>query len=84
MRKNLVVDEKTKSGYSACIPDLPGAIATGKTKPVTTKPIYAAVQIHIEGLNEDNIRIPKAEAENEVLVFPSSSIQHSNSIKGRI
>ena len=32
MRKYLVVYEKTKTGYSAYVPDLPGVIATGKTK----------------------------------------------------
>ena len=31
MRKYLVVFEKTKTGYSAYVSDLPGCIATGKT-----------------------------------------------------
>jgi predicted RNase H-like HicB family nuclease len=71
MRKYLVVYEKTKTGYSAYVPDMPGVIATGKTKSATAKNIYAAIQFHIEGLKEENIKIPKAEAESEVLVFPS-------------
>ncbi len=32
MIKYLVVFEKTETGYSAYVPDLPGCIATGKTK----------------------------------------------------
>lgn len=71
MRKYLVVYEKTKSGYSAYVPDMPGVIATGKTKSTTGKNIYEAIQFHIEGLKEENIRIPKAEAESEILVFPN-------------
>jgi predicted RNase H-like HicB family nuclease len=30
MRKYLVVFEKTKTGFCAYVPDLPGCIATGK------------------------------------------------------
>ena len=70
MRKYLVVYEKTKTGYSAYVPDIPGVIATGKTKSTTAKNIYSAIQFHIEGLKEENIRIPRAEAESEVLVSP--------------
>lgn len=39
MRKCLVVFEKTKTGYSAYAPDLPGVIATGKTKLMVEKNI---------------------------------------------
>jgi len=69
MRKYLVVYEKTKTGYSAYVPDLPGVIATGKTKTIVEKNIFGAIQFHIEGLKEERLRIPKAQAESEVLVF---------------
>ena len=69
MRKYLVVYEKTKTGYSAYVPDLPGVIATGKTKTIIEKNIFSAVQFHLEGLKEEHIRIPKAQAESEMLVF---------------
>ena len=69
MRKYLVVYEKTKTGYSAYVPDLPGVIATGKTKTIIEKNIFGAVQFHLEGLKEERIRIPKAQAESEMLVF---------------
>lgn len=70
MRKYLVIYEKTKTGFSAYVPDLPGVIATGKTKPIVEKNIFSAIQFHIEGLKEENIKIPKTQAEGEVLVFP--------------
>ncbi|MFC0776276.1 MULTISPECIES: type II toxin-antitoxin system HicB family antitoxin [Terrimonas] len=69
MRKYLVVYEKTKTGYSAYVPDLPGVIATGKTKALVEKNIFDAIQFHLEGLKEENIRIPKATAESEMMVF---------------
>ncbi|HMK04625.1 MAG TPA: type II toxin-antitoxin system HicB family antitoxin [Ferruginibacter sp.] len=69
MRKYLVVYEKTKTGYSAYVPDLPGVIATGKTKTFVEKNIFSAVQFHLDGLKEERMRIPKAQAESKVLVF---------------
>ncbi|HMT11421.1 MAG TPA: type II toxin-antitoxin system HicB family antitoxin, partial [Ignavibacteria bacterium] len=32
MKKYLVVFEKTKTGYSAYVPDLPGCVSTGKSR----------------------------------------------------
>ena len=69
MRKYLVIYEKTKTGYSAYAPDLPGVIATGKTRNIVEKNIFEAIQFHIEGLKEEKLKIPKSQAESEVLVF---------------
>jgi predicted RNase H-like HicB family nuclease len=59
MRKYLVVYEKTKTGYSAFVPDLPGVAATGKTKSIVEKNIFEAIQFHLEGLKEEKLKIPK-------------------------
>jgi predicted RNase H-like HicB family nuclease len=69
MRKYLVVYEKTKTGYSAYVPDLPGVIASGKSKAVVEKNIFDAIQFHLDGLKEEKLRIPKTNAESEVFVF---------------
>ncbi len=69
MRKYLVVYEKTKTGYSAYAPDLPGVIATGKTKAIVDKNIFDAIQFHLEGLKIEKMSIPKANAESEMFVF---------------
>lgn len=69
MRKYLVVYEKTETGHSAYVPDLPGVIATGKTKTIVEKNIFEAIQFHLEGLKEENFRIPKSNAESEMIVF---------------
>ena len=54
MRKYLVVYEKTKKGYSAYAPDLPGVAATGKTKSIVEKNIFEAIEFHLEGLREES------------------------------
>ena len=69
MRRYLVIFEKTKTGYSAYVPDLPGVIATGKTKLSTEKNIYEAIQFHLEGMKLENIPVPKADTMGEILVF---------------
>lgn len=69
MKKFLVVYEKTSTGYSSYVPDLPGVIATGKTKKIAEKNIFEAIQFHLEGMKEEGLPIPRSAAESEVLVF---------------
>jgi predicted RNase H-like HicB family nuclease len=69
MRKYLVIYEKTKTGYSAYVPDLPGVIATGKSRSIVEKNIFDAINFHLNGLKEEKLRIPKASAQSEVFVF---------------
>ena len=66
MRKYLVLYEKIKTGYSAYVPDLPGVIATGKTKNIIERNIFDAIQFHLEGLKEEKLRIPKAQAHHQI------------------
>ncbi|MFA5308634.1 MAG: type II toxin-antitoxin system HicB family antitoxin [Dehalococcoidales bacterium] len=60
MHKYLVIYEKAKNNYSAYSPDLPGCIATGKTRKETEKNIKGAITLHIEGLKEDGLPLPEA------------------------
>lgn len=62
MEKNyLVIIERTKSGYSAYSPDLPGCVAAGKTRAITTRRMREAVELHLEGLQEDGLKVPEPE-----------------------
>jgi predicted RNase H-like HicB family nuclease len=69
MRKYLIIIEKTTTGFSAYVPDLPGCIATGKTKAIVEKNIYEAIQFHIEGLKEQKLQIPPGKTDAETFVF---------------
>jgi predicted RNase H-like HicB family nuclease len=60
MHKYLVVYEKAKSNYSAYSPDIPGCVATGKTRKETEQNIKEAISFHIEGMKEDGLPLPEA------------------------
>ena len=59
MNKYLIILEKTKTGYSAYSPDVPGCVATGKTKAATEASMIEALEFHIEGMLEEGLPIPK-------------------------
>jgi predicted RNase H-like HicB family nuclease len=57
--KYAVLYEKTSTGYSAHVPDLPGCIAAGATLEETTDLIREAIEMHLEGMREDGEKIPE-------------------------
>ncbi len=63
----LVVVEKSKSNYSAYVPDLPGCVATGRTRPAVRKAIRDAIVMHLDGLREDGLPVPKPQTTVEVV-----------------
>jgi len=70
MYKFLIVVEKAGENYSAYVPDLPGCIATGKTKEEAEENMIEAMEFHIQGLLEDGLSIPKQEAYASVFAIP--------------
>ena len=54
-----IVIEKTPGNYSGYVPDLPGCIATGATASETEDRLREAIELHIEGMREDGIAVPK-------------------------
>ena len=50
--KYAVVYEKTSTGYSAYVPDLPGCVAAGASLEETSALIARAVEMHIEAMRE--------------------------------
>jgi predicted RNase H-like HicB family nuclease len=69
MNRFLVVIEKTKGNYSAYSPDLPGCVATGETREEVEENMYKAIEMHIEGLVEDHLPVPKPHATAEYVVI---------------
>lgn len=67
MNRFLVVIEKAKNNYSAYCPDLPGCVATGKTREEAENNIHQAIQMHLEGLREDCLPIPDSSAVAEYI-----------------
>jgi len=57
--KYTVIYEKSATGYGAYIPDLPGCVATGKTKAQVKKLIREAIELHIESLKRHGDPVPE-------------------------
>lgn len=53
-----VIIEKAKQNYSAYVPDLPGCIATGKTRILVGQKIKEAIELHIYALREAGFSVP--------------------------
>lgn len=59
MKRYAIVLEKAKSNYAAYVPDLPGCVATGRTVKTTERRIREAITLHVQGLKEDGLPVPK-------------------------
>jgi len=57
--KYAVLFEKTDTGYSAHVPDLPGCVAAGATLEETAELMREAIQMHLAGMREDGEPIPE-------------------------
>jgi predicted RNase H-like HicB family nuclease len=57
--KYAVVFERSPNNYSAYVPDLPGCVATGRTRDEVARRIRDAVQLHVDGLRAQHQPIPE-------------------------
>jgi len=61
----ILLFHKTRTGYSASVPDLPGCIATGRTLDLTKRRMDEAIVLHQRGMRQDGTRVqrPRSVAE---------------------
>ena len=59
MSKYPVFIAPTRTGFSAHVPDLPGCIATGKTREETLSRMQHAIGMHLRAMREDGDPIPE-------------------------
>ena len=59
MAKYTIIIEKGEGNYSAYCPDLHGVVSAGVTEEETAELMKEAIELHLEGLKEDRIPIPK-------------------------
>ena len=57
--KYAVILERSRTGYSAYVPDLPGCVAAAKTIEETETLIREAIEFHLEGMRELGEAIPQ-------------------------
>ena len=58
MKEYAAVFERTSTGWSAYVPDLPGLGVAAKTLPQTKQLLREAIELHIAGMREDGLPIP--------------------------
>ncbi len=76
MKRYLVIFEKSKNGFGAYVPDLPGVGVTGNTLEETEQHIYEAIEFHIEGLIEDGMQIPEPSTTAEVMGIRTKELSY--------
>ena len=63
-----VLFEKTETGYSAHVSDLPGCVAAGPTFQETTDLIRQAIRMHLAGIVEDGDPVPEPKTIAEYII----------------
>ena len=63
MREYLVIYERAEGNWATFSPDVPGCIATGKTREEVEEKFREALIFHFEGLQEENLALPEPQAE---------------------
>ena len=69
--KYAVIYEKTATGYSAYVPDLPGCIAAAETIEETAELMRGAIEMHLKALRQDGEPIPQATTVAEYIAIPA-------------
>lgn len=70
MKRFLIVIEKAENNYSAYSPDLPGCVATGKTREQAEQNMAEAIKMHVQGLIEDNLPVPETTSFAQYIAIP--------------
>jgi len=69
MHRFLVVIEKANGNYSAYSPDLPGCVATGRTREAVECNMHEAIQMHVQGMIEDGLPMPESQSFAEYIAI---------------
>jgi predicted RNase H-like HicB family nuclease len=65
MKRYAIVVEDAGTNLTAYVPDLPGCVATGRTKKEVERLIREAIELHLEGMAEDGLPIPEPTSQVE-------------------
>ena len=68
MKRYAIVIEDAGTNLAAYVPDLPGCIATGRTKEEVERLIREAIELHLEGMAEDGLAVPEPSSQVEYVV----------------
>jgi len=71
MKQYAAVFEKTSTGWSAYVPDLPGLGIAASSLDEAKTLLREAIDFHLEGLREDGLAIPEPAAQVMLLAIPA-------------
>ena len=77
MHRFLIMIKKADRNYSAISPDLPGCVATGRTRDQVARNMHEAIDLHVRGLLEDRLPGPRPAH------LPSTSPSRHNFLRTR-
>jgi predicted RNase H-like HicB family nuclease len=69
--KYLIIIEQTPTGYSAYSPDVPGCVATGRTRDQVEREMRDAIAFHLEGLKAEGMDVPKPSTSSAYIEIPA-------------
>ncbi len=67
----LIVIEASETGFSAYSPDLPGCVATGRTRQEVEAQMREAIEFHIEGLRQEGQEVPRGTSYSTYIEIPA-------------
>ncbi|MBI3404656.1 MAG: type II toxin-antitoxin system HicB family antitoxin [Acidobacteria bacterium] len=67
MKRYLIVIEEGAGNLSAYSPDLPGCVATGKSRSEVEQNMRESIKFHIDGLREEGLAVPEPSSSAEYL-----------------
>ena len=67
----LIIIEATGTGFSAYAPDLPGCIATGRTREIVEGAMTEAIALHVNGLTEHGMPVPAPNSSSSHIDIPA-------------
>ena len=70
MKEYTVIYERGSENWSAYVPDLPGCIATGRTREEVEQQIREAIAFHLEGMRRHGEPIPEPTIEAGKVAIP--------------
>lgn len=62
MSRYLIIVEPTATGFSAYSPDVPGCVATARSRDEVEREMREAIAFHLDGLREDGLPVPRPSA----------------------
>jgi len=67
----VIVVEPTSTGFSAYSPDLPGCVATGRTRDGVEREMREAIEFHIDGMRKEGYDVPPPRAYSTYVEVPA-------------